>query len=279
LLIFLLANKNKTNTTGTQPVKPYLKVLFVAALAFGSSKVFANSSYFIDQVVNYPSPCTQPTLFDDTASLKSHMDSAGWSGTKFTDGDAWVRDFREACLFNGVSYYGGDGLDSTWADNKSFTVFSGHGSLNTLYFGSNQNACNININNQSRLGSMSGAQAAVAMYIACDVLDLDGSHNPLGGGNEWVNQHLGFHGTTGNQGTRYGSFFDDTSSKSNAQAWLDRMYDQPAVVISYANGTGNCWTVDSNAKLKAQSYTTQRGSGPACTGGQPLYQYCTRWVN
>jgi hypothetical protein len=245
------------------------------ATALASPAAHATKSYYIDQLVNYPSPCTQPTLFDDTTALKSRMDAASWTGSKFTDGSAWVQDFRESCS----SSYGAGGLDSSYADTKTLAVFSGHGSPATLYFGTAHDTCNINLDNQARLGSMSGSTAAVGMYISCSTLNHNGSGVPLSGGYEWLQQQLGFHNLTGNQTAAYGSFFDDTATKSNAQAWLDRLWDQPAMVISYANGTGNCWDIANSAKLKADIFNSPRGSGPSCTAGQPLYQWCSRWVN
>src|SRR5262245_10691445 len=95
-----------------------------------SSAAFATKTYFIDQVINYPAPCTQPKLFDDTTALKSRMDAAKWTGAKFTDDAVWATDFREACSSN----YGAGGQDNLYADSKAVSVFSGHGSPATLFF-------------------------------------------------------------------------------------------------------------------------------------------------
>jgi hypothetical protein len=236
--------------------------LLGTGLALATSALAAQT-YYIDQLVNYPAPCTQATLWDDTTALKSRMDAASWTGVKYTDGAAWVKDFREGCS----SVYGSNGLDGTYGDNKSFTIFSGHGSSGTLYFGTQNDTCSININNQVRLGSMNGAQAAVAMYISCTTL-----HDA--GYNEWVQQQLGFFNTVGNNTAAYGSFFDDTWTKSNARAWLDRLSGQPAIVISYSNGTNSCWPISNGAMLKANAYTSPRGGGPTCGAGQPQHQEC-----
>jgi hypothetical protein len=234
------------------------------------------ASYYIDQLVNYPSPCTAPTLFDDTTALKSRMDAASWSGSKFTDSSAWAQDFREGCS----STYGAGGLDGSYTDTHSFSVFSGHGSRATIYFGTQHDACSLNIDNEERLGQMNGSSAAQALYISCDTLDIDSGGAPLEGGMEWLRQQFGFHNLTGDQTAAYGSWFDDTSTKSNAQAWLDRLSNQPAVVFSYSNGWGsNCWDVDSSAKFKANVYNSPRTGGATCGNGPPAYQWCSRWVN
>ena len=133
-----------------------LPIAIAGGLAAAASTAFANTTYYIDQLINYTGSCTQPTLFDDTTALKSRMDAASWTGSKYSDASAWAKDFREQCS----STYGASGLDSTYADNKSFAVFSGHGSASTLYFGTANDTCTLNIDNESRLGSMSGAQAA-----------------------------------------------------------------------------------------------------------------------
>ena len=240
-----------------------------------ASSAHGARTYFIDQVVNYPAPCTQPTLFDDTWFMKLRMDAASWNGSKYTDGGAWERDFVESCS----SQYGANGLDNVYGDASSFTVFSGHGSPAKLYFGTTQNTCLINIDTQSRLGAMNGSTAAVAMYLSCSTLSKTSAGVPTHGGLEWVRQQLGFHGVTGDQTAAYGSFFDDTQNKNNSQAWLDRLWDQPAIAISYANGNGNCWNISNNARLKMNNYTSPRSGGPSCGGGQPLYTWCSMWVN
>src|SRR6185436_13428079 len=85
------------------------------------------------------------------------------------------------------------------------------------------------------------------------------SGTPLHGGWEWLRQQLGFHGTTGDQTGAYGSFFDDTQYKGNSQAWLDRLWDQPAIAISYATGNNSCWDIANNARLKTNHFTSPRG--------------------
>jgi hypothetical protein len=235
----------------------------------------AAATYFIDQVVDYTAPCGSTDLFDDTSGLKTRLDAASWTGAKFVDADAWATDFRESCS----NTYGANGQDNLYADSKALTVFSGHGSTSTLGFGVAQNTCTLNIDSQARLGSMGGAGAAVAMYISANTLQLNSSGAPVSGGNQWLRQQLGFHNLMSDLGSRYGAFFDDTSVKGNAQAWLDRLADQPASAVSYANGaSGDCWNVASSAKLKAGVFRSPRTSGPSCGGGQPLYTWCSQWV-
>jgi hypothetical protein len=249
-------------------------VLF-AIPASRPSTSYATKTFYIDQVINYPSPCTQATLWDDSYAIKSRMEAASWTGQKWTDSDAWVKDFRESCS----STYGSGGMDNSYADAAAVSIFSGHGSTGTLYFGSNNDACSINIDNQSRLGSMSGAGGAIAMYFTCDTLMINAGGTPLNGQNEWLQQQLGFHGTIGDLTTQYASFFDDTSTKNNAQAWLDRFSGQASDVITYSNGSGNCWDVAASAKMKADIFNSPRGSGPSCGAAQPNSTWCTRWAN
>jgi len=225
----------------------------------------ADQSYFIDEVVHFPAPCTQPTLWDDTYQLKSHMDAAGWSGPKWVDASAYCTDWREGCS----PIYGSYGQDGFNADHHAFAIYSGHGNPATLYFGTQADSCAININDQARLGAMDGISsvAAVAMYNSCSTL-----HN--GGYNEWLWQQLGFYDVVGANTAQFATFFDDTATKSNSQAWLDRV-SGPKIVISYSNGAGtDCWAVSNGAKLKANTYTYPRGSGPACGQPQPPHTEC-----
>lgn len=251
-------------------------VVIILAGIFVAPHVVNAASYYVDQCVTYAgSACGGASLFDDTTAIVSRMNAASWAGSKYIDNQAYARDWRESCS----STYGFSGTDNVYTDAVNFSIFSGHGSTSTLYFTANVDVCGFNIDNQSRLGAMGGSSAGVAMYISCDTLDLNGSGQPLAGGLNWLRQQLGFHGLTGNQTSAYGSFFDDTSTKSNAQAWMDRLPTQPAVAISYETGSGNCWTVDAGAKLKAKNYVSARANGPACNGGQPAYTYCVRKIN
>lgn len=249
-------------------MKPLVTIGLLSATMGLATNALGERTYFIDQLVHYPAPCNYGDLFDDTYSMKSRMDAAGWNGVKWVDEDAWVRDWREHCS----SVYGSNGVDNSNADNRSLAVFSGHGGdYGMLYFGTQNDTCSIDIDNQARLGSMDGAVAAVAMYISCETL-----HE--GGYNEWVHQQLGFYEPTGNNTSAYASFFDDTSWKSNSQAWLDRLPGKSVLILSYTNGwDSNCWTVSDGAKLKANTYTSPRGSGPTCGAGQPPFMWCARW--
>ena len=209
-----------------------------------STEASAAKTYVIEQNVWYRPPCgssdLSDDLWDDTTALKSRMDAAGWSGRKWANLYAWERDFRESCS----TMYGVGGSD--YADTWSLAVFSGHGGPGMLYFGFQENTCNINIDNSVRLGQMGGGQAAIAMYISCSTLAIRPSGVPHGD-YEWLHQLLGFHDVVHDKTSALGSFFDDTASKSNAQAWLDRM-KAPAMVISYTNGWNtDCWSVSNGA--------------------------------
>jgi hypothetical protein len=247
----------------------------IAACCLLAEPALAAKTYYIDQIVDYTTACPYGDLYDDTHVLDDKLQLRGWSGWKYVDADAWALDFREQCS----TVYGNGGNDITYADAKNLAVFSGHGGPGVLFFGTASDVCAFNIQTDMRLGVMAGNSAGHAIYMSCDTLDKDSTGKPLYGGREWLRQQYGFHGITGDNSDAYGSFFDDTSTKTNGDAWLDRLSNQHAIVIAYENGTGDCWAIDASAKLRANVLNSSRSGGPACGAAQSQYQWCSRWAN
>jgi hypothetical protein len=237
--------------------------------------VYAAKTFFVDQVTAYTPDCPAPQLYDDTFQLIASMKRDGWTGYIWYNPDAWPQDFREAC--DGQTYYPG-GLDSTYADASSFAIFSGHGDTNQLLFGSRHDGyCDHNLVSMGRLGSMAGAQAAVALYLACSVLSDAGNPSVH---NQWLQQEIGFTGLVGHHPYDYADFFDNTGpsfqgSLPNADSWIDSLgSSSPAIVVSYGNSPDVCWFIHDYARLRVNFLLFPRGGGPSCKNPNPEFWYC-----
>jgi hypothetical protein len=117
-------------------------------------------TFYIDGNTNYGTDhgCgTNNNLSDDTASLASQLIADGsWSGSHYTDTNAWPQDFFESCS----STYGAGGLDNIYADASLLSVFSGHANSGFLTFAYPHNGvCDVSVGTNSRLGSMNGGQS------------------------------------------------------------------------------------------------------------------------
>jgi hypothetical protein len=126
---------------------------------------FANQpakSYYIDEWVNFPSPgqaCSQNDLNTVTASLQSAMPADAWSGPRYVNASVWPQDFWEQ---NRAA-----GLDHLYGDTKSVTIYAGHGSPGTIYFGPHNGACTASTASQMRLGAGPGSTGASAILGSC----------------------------------------------------------------------------------------------------------------
>ena len=227
------------------------------------------ANYFVDQVVHYGS-CPGKDLWDDTYKLVSKMKAHNWTGSKLIDADAWPHDFREHCS----STYGSSGVDAHYADKVDFAIFSGHGDGGRAFFGYPQlGVCTHDLGSNGRLGSMDGAEASVAMWISCSTMDV--SYLASDVNKQWLHQQLGFHDPVGNNTSRYASFFQDTcGAKPTSEAWLDRLEDEPAIVVSYGEDASDCWFVHDLNYLCLRAGLYPRHGGPSCGQGQPHFHYC-----
>lgn len=75
------------------------------------------------------------------------LDANGWTGTRFTNANAFPHDFVESTLA------GLNGLDSGFGDNALFTIYAGHGNRALLQFGFARNSrCLVRLDCDARSG-------------------------------------------------------------------------------------------------------------------------------
>jgi Family of unknown function (DUF6345) len=146
------------------------------------------------------------------------MDADAWTGPRYLNGDVFEQDFWDENRVAG-------GLDHAYADSARVSVYAGHGSPGTVYFpGNGGTGCTASTSRNLRLGfapDSAGAQAALAVWLACEVLNVD----LLGGENEVANvrQQLGWLNivSIGDDETR--DVYEASKTQGNTGAWLALM--------------------------------------------------------
>jgi hypothetical protein len=245
---------------------------FVALL---TSSAAAATTYYIDEGTDFTgNGCEIADVNTVTASLQTSLSSAGWTGSRYVNASAWPQDFIESCS----SSYGSGGIDSSYGDSKALTVYAGPGSPHGIAFGYPHNGvCGVDMSASSRLGEMNGGQAVFGMWLACSVVQS----SELGSNMyQRLQQQAGWQNSIGIGDDEPRDFFNATSTKNNADAWLDQMSSggRDAILATFSNNSADCWTIHNNAKLKGDVYNSTMGGGSSCEGGQSLYYYCFEHV-
>lgn len=249
-----------------------------------SSPAFAVKTYYIEEVDNYfNSPCGSTSVNEVTASLGALLSAGGWSGSRWTNDACVAQDWREACS----PVYGLGGVDFLWADSGLLTVFAGHGQRgggNFLFRKSFNGVCSNILGVNSRLGAMSGAQAAYSVYLTSCTLKTSSLVEHAN--QQWVRQNLGFDNSPSIPDNNALLWFIRTGSTSNVVAWLQTMeedysgdLDNSPIVVSYGTTAAEADAVRNQSKIHAHtpsSYMTPRSSGPACGLAQPAFYY--NWI-
>lgn len=246
------------------------------------------ADFFIDEVVTYDGAgCFPGNLNDVTTVLKAELNNDGRTGNRYTDSAAWPQDFTESC--NSVN---GGGFDNLYSDANGLSIFAGHGNSNptngpALLFGTpHSSRCSANLYSEVRLGQMSGAQAAYAMYAASCVMRLD--KVPTHILKQWLRQQLGFHNSPAIADEQLALFYLSTENNSNVTAWLDELEDKPGLFtgsnspIVVSKGTS-----DSEALGTHNGFRFRYGNyfwyplvgGPACAMNQGAYWWYYTYIN
>ena len=135
-------------------------------------------------------------------------------------------------------------------------------------------SCVVNMTNNMRLGTMSGASATFGMWLVCDAVQSSEL-----GSNMWqsLRQQAGWQNTISIGDNEPRDFYNATSAKTNVNAWLDQMSSggRDAILATFSSVSVNdCWNVHNAAKLKGNVFNTPRNNGASCGGGQPGYFFC-----
>jgi hypothetical protein len=177
----------------------------------------ASKTYYIDEWVDFPAPgqaCSQNDLNTVTASLQSAMAADLWSGLRYVDASAWPQDFWEQNRVAG-------GLDHLYGDTKSVTVYAGHGTPGTIYFGPHNGACTASTGSHMRLGAgpgSTGAATSLAVWLACEIphVDLLAGETALNN----VRQQLGWLNIIPIGDNEPRDVYNKTKTQLNKDAWI-----------------------------------------------------------
>lgn len=225
-------------------MKTFLKPLaaLCASIAMPIAASAAPLTFYMDEVTAYQglSMCANSNLNTVTASLATAMRSDGWTGSRFVNASAWPQDFRDKLLDS-------NGLDDSYGDAASLSVFAGHGSPGQLLFQPRNGVCTANAGRNMTLGPGStGGNAAVGMWLSCEMLSaglLDESTSAYRRMN--LRQSLGWLNSIGIGDNEPRDFYNRSKSMANKDAWLQQMRGwgrQPIVLTATtARDAGTCW--------------------------------------
>ncbi|MCW7537953.1 DUF6345 domain-containing protein [Aquabacterium sp. A7-Y] len=246
---------NHTMHTFTAAGRGARRVFGALGLAVGLSLVPgltpAQTTYYIDESTDFTgNGCENADLNDVTSSLQAALNSAGWTGRRFVNANAWPHDFIEASLS------GPGGLDSTYADTATLSVYAGHGNVALLQFGFQRNGrCLVDLPNDTWLGTRAGDGAAYAMYVTSCTINLSGIARHF---NNQIRQSFGYHNSPSVGDDQPRDFFNATAGTTNAQAWINEMEDRPGwmtgdnspIVLTFGLDAANCDWVRDTASLR-----------------------------
>ncbi len=230
-----------------------LRQVFVTLLlALTVNAALAERTYYIDESTDFSgNGCENADLNDVTSSLRNTLNSNGWSGQRWTNPNAWPQDYYESTMA-ALS-----GVDNLYGDNALLTVYAGHGNRALLQFGFMRNSrCLVNLETQVRLGLQGGARAVYAVYVTSCTLNLDSLSRNF---NHEIRQQFGYHNSPSVKDDQPRDFFDATSGKTNARAWIDEMEDRPGwftgdnspITLTHGLDASHCQWVRDTAKLRA----------------------------
>lgn len=262
-------------------------ILAIVAVQTGTTGAAnAADTYYIDESTDFTgNGCENTDLNDVTAYLAGLLRTYSWYGSKFENSDAWPQDFVESC--NPITY--GYGLDASYSDQKTLSVYAGHGNVGYLQWGYKKyDMCGVDFASTGdtaktgvmRLGQMAGTQSVYGMYITSCTLKKSGLATKAN--YQWVNQQFGYHNSPSVGDNQAGEWFLElVDGYANRQAWLDAMEDKPGLftgdnspmVVSYGTDSTNCLPYHVHNSLYG-SLNFPRGGGPSCGGSPPAFTYC-----
>jgi hypothetical protein len=250
-----------------------------------SSHSMATRTYWIDEATDFTgNGCENTDLNDVTSDMKTMLDRWSFSGTRWTNANAWPQDFAEAC---DGSFYPTGGIDSSAADSQILAVYAGHGNVGLLQFGTmNNGQCVVDFSSNMRLGAMAGAGAGHAVYVTSCTLKIESLTSEANA--NWLRQQFGFDNSPIVGNGDPGLAADCTGAlTTNKNCWLTWLEDKPGwftgenspVVLSHGSDSSDCQNTVNTARWGADVLNSPRGGGPSCNAGYPSFWYCYNWID
>lgn len=264
-------------------------LLTIGAALFGGALLVTTTAsawdYFIDEATDFTgNGCSASDLNTVTSDLAAQLYIDGITGFRYTNSLAWPQDFWESCS----STYGTGGQDASYGDSRTLSVYAGHGTQGAIMFGyQHSSACWADLGSNMRLGSMSGTDAAHAVYITSCTLNTSALASDAN--YQWLRQQFGFHNSpsvpdgspylfykhTGNTG-----WPDDGWDMSNTSSWVNWLEEDEnedennsPIVVSAGATLSSAESVRDTAQLRENVYNGTRSNDPACQESQPAFHY------
>ena len=180
--------------------------------------------------------------------MRSKLDSDGWSGTRWTNINAWPEDYIEQ-NFGGIDHIAGD--------SNTLSVYAGHGNRARLQFGFRRNGlCTVTLDNNSRHGTQGGDEAAYMMYVTSCTIHKDSLSRHF---DQVVRQSFGYHNSPSVKDNQPREFYKETDDTDNYVAWREEMEDRPGwftgdnspITLTFGLSSNHCRWVRNTARLKA----------------------------
>lgn len=237
----------------TEPSRIALSVagaIAVLTLAAAPSMVHADgSNYWIDESTDFSgNGCENSDLNDVTSSLRDRLNSDGWTGTRWSNINAWPEDFIERNL---------GGIDDIAGDSMTFSVYAGHGNRGRVQFGFRRNnRCVVRHRDHMRLGTQSGDQAIYAMWVTSCTVNLDSLALHF---DQAIRQTFGYHNSPSVKDDQPRDFYEETDDLRNSRAWIEEMEDRPGwftgenspISLTFGLSASHCGWVENTARLRA----------------------------
>ena len=237
----------------------------LSSFLIGSMNAHAShETFWIDESTDFTgNGCENTNLNDVTSSLRSALVSDGWTGTRWTNANAWPEDFIEGNL---------GGIDDVAGDSKLLSVYAGHGNRGLIQFGYRRNGrCVVRLRDSARLGTQAGDRAAYAMYVTSCTINTDSLSQHF---NNEIRQSFGYHNSPSVKDDQPRDFFNATSSLRNSRAWIEETEDKPGwftgdnspITLTFGLSSSHCSWVQDTARLKGGSINS--------TSPEPDAYYC-----
>lgn len=215
-----------------------------------ASAFAAGPRYWIDESTDFTgNGCENADLNNVTSSLKGRLDSDGWSGTRWSNANAWPEDFIEQ-NFGGIDHVAGD--------DETLSVYAGHGNRALIQFGFMRGGrCTVSFPSDTRLGTQGGDDAVYAMWVTSCTVHLDSLSRHF---DQAIRQTFGYHNSPSVKDNQPRDFYKETDDLRNERAWIDEMEDRPGwftgdnspIALTFGLSSSHCAWVRETARLRAQ---------------------------
>lgn len=221
-------------------------------LTFGCASAMAQTNYWIDESTDFTgNGCPNTDLNDVTSSLRTRLNNDGWTGTRWTNVNAWPEDYIEQNF---------GGIDHVTSDSRTLAVYAGHGNRALIQFGFQRNGiCTVSMDASARLGAQGGNDASYMMYVTSCTINLDSLSRHF---DQEIRQSFGYHNSPSVKDNQPREFYKETDSVDNYVAWREEMEDRPGwftgdnspITLTFGLDSAHCNTVRNGARLRDENY-------------------------